>query len=236
MQHIPLQRNVALLELLHVEAYRRYRASARWNQCCHQEISAFRIPVRSQIGRTYSIVNSPPCAPVVSRGHRSRSWGGGEDAHRQYPQQRRLARILQPNHGDIHLRGPAWRKASQRQPSPSFNHPRRLRRASCLGVGWGWGAVTTPRAARNASPAIAARQQDFSCRRCRVFRGEREKIKRKHQVSLFIVPEQAEQPIIDALQDAHHGGQRANDVGAVRYQRIQSVGRRGGFSPFFLLS
>lgn len=93
--------------------------------------------------------------------------------HRQDPQQRCLAGVLQADHGDVQLLGPASR-----------------RRASSAST-----RINTSRQSDHRSPPTAhARTGTHDARR---------RSKRKASI-----PEQAQQPIIDALEQARHDGQQ----------------------------
>jgi len=66
---------------------------------------------RLRLGTTYSIVNSPPCM-TTSASETTIGFLTAIKTHRQYSQERGLARVLEADHGDVHLGVPARRQAS----------------------------------------------------------------------------------------------------------------------------
>ena len=102
---VPLEGHMTFLDPLHVEPDRGDGTERRQK-------------IRRKVGRTkaqavafaaieateaYSIVNSPPLMQTIKMRSGLRRHG---DTYREHSQQRRLAGVLQADHGDVHLRRP----------------------------------------------------------------------------------------------------------------------------------
>lgn len=169
--------------------------------------SRFQISAGSAEGRTYSIVNSPPCATRSA----CKIWnvhhtGGG--AYREHSEQRRLAGVLEPDHGDVHLGVPAGSTSALIINTNSLH--RRCRRPS--------GAI----GGVSQSQAVAAFRTSTTAG-CRL--PAKEKID---------IPEQADEPIIQPLQQPHNerrreramlARKRSSKLGPVEWKNRLASGR-----------
>lgn len=201
----PLQSNMASLDGLHVEADSRYGAMprvsrvGRTNRISNSGFNWFQISVVPGFGGTYSIVNSPPCETRSACEIWNMRRGVGWEQYREHSQQGRLARILEPDHGDVHLGVPICAMSAA---IGNVNYLDRLRRGrTSAKVGVGWSGCRRLQSIDNGGLPMAEEG--------------------KHGI-----PEQADEPIIQLLEDAHNGGRRERAMLALL--RSSTLGQSSG--------